>query len=221
MRAYAAKALALLLILIPLAGCGAEAAEETPMFRVESTFESNQMLAGAMAGDHLKANIDYLNAITTAFEESNENMVAIIFYPGNTDNVEKVLMDLPDGIGNAIREYASTAEFYEDDYVHIEMYNMKFWREHDEEARNSLRYPETKTFVNERYRMNTIISLLDRNFVSNVYGEISIARNSTHEGEPSFSLILEYFENADDISEGDTVDGHWTSDGFCEVMWGM
>lgn len=221
MRTYATKVLALLLILVSLAGCGTEAAEETPMFRVESTFESNQMLAGAMASDHLKANVDYLNTITVAFEESNDNMVAITLYPSNADNVEKVLKDLPEGLGNAIREYASTAEFYEDDYVNIELYNMKFWREHDEEARNRLRYPETRAFVNERYRMNTIIRLLDSDFASNVYGEISIVRYYTYKGEPRFSLILEYFENTDDIPEDDSIDGHWTSKGFYDVMSGM
>lgn len=221
MRAYATKVLALLLMLVSLAGCGTEAAEETPMFRVESTFELNQVLAATMASDHLKANVDYLNAITVAFEESDNNMVAITLYPSNTDNVEKVLKDLPEELGNAIREYASTAEFFEDDYIIIELYNMKFWREHDEEARDSLRYPGTQTFANERYRMNEIISLLDSNLVSNVYGEIIITRNSTHEGEPCFSLIFVYFENTDDISGDDTIDGHWTSDGGCEVMWGM
>ncbi len=232
MKAALTKAAAVLLLLASLAGCGNGMAEVTPSPEVQSA-ESTQdyfshpirKLASTMAHDHLKANLDYLNAICDAFEASDKNVLSIDLYPFDEDSVDEVIRELPEELGNAIREYVSNAVFFDGDHVSIELYNLEYWRGYDEkELRNYLADgmydPAQGDFVSG-WDIDRIIVSLEFFTASKIDGDFTIYRFSPVGDTLSFVLHFGFSENSEDISRSDPVDGHWTYWGEYNVMSGL
>lgn len=232
MKAALIKAVAVFLLLASLAGCGNEPVEVTPSPEVQSA-ESTQdyfshpirKLASTMAHDHLKANIDYLNAICDAFEASGKNVLSIDLFPSDEDSIDEAVKELPEELGNTIREYISNAVFCDGDHVSIELYNLEYWRGYDErELRNYLADgmydPAQGDFVSG-WDIDRILVSLEYITASKVCGKFEIFRFPAVSDTLSFEMNFNYYENSEDISGSDSVDGHWIYYGEYDVMSGL
>lgn len=236
MKAALTKAAAVLLLLALLASCGNGTVEVTPSPEVTPDFsfsDNLHKLVYVMAHDHFEANVDYLNSISRAFEESGENVLYLVWDPSDTDRLGGLgesIQNLPEELGNAIMEYASNAVFCNDDSVGIGFYNLEYWREHEEELRDGIYDPppgdlrtgtvESGSLIDSGFVINEILNALIYAPTSKVYGNVSIGRASIFDNGVTFGLSFSYYENSDDIYRG-APDEHWRFYGNYDVMWGL
>lgn len=228
MKTSVIKMLAVLSLLAFLTGCAAEEAEVMPTPSAQEGESSTdyfshpiRLQASTMAHDHVKANLDLLNAICDTFETSGKNALSIDFFPFDTDSIDKAVKTLPEELGNAIREYAESAVFCKYDKISIELYNLEYWRSYEEEdLQNSLSDPERGGFAPDT-PINRILASLKYVAESKIYVAFQISRPSAVSSTITFHLGFSYYENTEDISKSDPIDGHWAFYGEYDVMSGL